>query len=273
VSIILGFLTLLGGLVGYIGFTSFNALKKDYTKEIDDLRALKITIEEEFRNILSQQQQVRIDVDKISKLNEEQERRLKILEITEKAGQYVANRNFSWALEYISNGLMLDPKDLRLLQMKSTCHGKLGEFASAIDALKRALEIDPESAPNINNLAEYFLLANQIEAFDAYRDAHKKVIEETYDGALLAYLLALRGFMRGSVPEIVAPVREYIQKASPGAKQHMGPWEFDESILLINGSNNAQAKAAMLEAINYFGGARPGESTFAYQPAEGPVAH
>jgi len=259
VSILIGFIGVVGAIFGYFGFKSIQGFKADYQRELDELRNLKTILQNEVKVIVEQQSVVKDDVSKIVRINEEQDRRLKMLEIVEKVSQYVHLKQFQFALEYIAAGLAIDPDNVRLLGGKAHCHGVLGEFTSAIDAQRRAFEQDPSVMENALSLAELYLLGNQVAEFDKLYESRKEDFDKASNGATIAYLQAMRAFVKGNVESMKEAIRSYVATASLGASPRMGEWGFQEAYVAINAVPDGPAKSMIVPVVEFFSGKRPKE--------------
>ena len=187
------------GLLGYLGMKSIKDIKNDYQIELDNLRKLKIGFETDLGSLRSRQQQFEGQVGELTKTNEEQNQRLKTLELIEKISNLISSSYWEWALEYIEVGLVAAPKNIMLLSQKVNCCYKLGRLNLAIDTSKSILEVDPRNIVIAINLAEFLLLENREEEYKSIYLEYKSEIDEKYDGNLIVYFKAIANFVKGNI--------------------------------------------------------------------------
>ena len=257
VAIVFGVITLLGGVLGYFGVKSIRELRTDYAKELDQLKTVKIGLEAELASFRQKQIAVESRVGDLTKTNEEQDRRLKVLELTEKVNELAQARQFAWALEYCSIGLGLDPNNIRLLSLKSACHGGLREFSAAIESNKKILELEPGNNGIAFNLLEYLALTNSPEEFESIYTKYKVPIGAERDGALAIYLRALLALVMGDLDGAKALLAPYVSKCPDGAAPRMNPWQFEEALHVISQMPTGALKEFALKLIQFYRGNIP----------------
>jgi len=257
VAIVFGVITLVGGLLGYLGVRGIRELRADYAKELDQLKTVKTGLENELTSLRAKQTAVENRVGDLTKTNDEQDRRLKVLELIEKVSELLQTRQFEWAMEYISIGLGLDPKNVRLLSLKTACHGKLGEFTAVIDSAKKILEIEPENNFIVCNLLETLAITNKTAEFNELYAKHKAAVDAKDDGALIVYLRALLALTKGDIGNAKAQLAPFVSKCPEGAAARLGRWEFDESMHVISRMPDGESKALALKVVQFFQGSLP----------------
>ena len=257
VAIVFGVITVLVGVFGYFGVKSIRELRTDYAKELEQLKTAKIELERELSSFREKQTAVESRVGDLTKTNEEQDRRLKVLELVEKVGQVIQTRQWQWALNYISVGLGLDPANLILLGQKATCHGKLGEFSSAIESAMKILEIAPGDVACAWNLMELLALTSKSAEFESIYSKHKASVDEQRNGALIVYLRALLAMTKGDLLSAKAHLAPYVDKCADGAAPRLGEWAYDEAMHAISQMSDGDLKRFASNVVKFFQGALP----------------
>lgn len=254
VAIVFGVVTLLGGVLGYLGVKSVKELRADYARELEELRGLKNRVEQEF--IVFQQKQVAVEsqVLDLAKTNQEQDRRLKILELTEKAAQYAGKGNVVWAIEYADAGLAMDPKNIKLLSIKAVCLSRRGEFEASVEMYKKVLEQAPEDKTAIENTAEALVFSKKVREFDAWYKQHKGLIDLRNNGALTVFLHTLREIFENDVAGAKNHLIPFVNQCANGAAPRLGTWEFQEATLGISQLPDGSAKTLASNVIQFFAG-------------------
>ena len=96
------------GLLGYLGIRSIKEVKLDYTSELNELKKLKADFEMELQSLVGKQKEFENKISELAVTNEKQDRRLKVLELTEKVAELMKGKQWQWALQYIPLGLEID---------------------------------------------------------------------------------------------------------------------------------------------------------------------
>lgn len=242
------------GILGYLGVRSIKEIKTDYSKELETLRELKTEFEAELQTLVAKQEIVENQVTNLTKTNEEQDHRLKILELIEKVSGLVQRKQWRWAQEYITVGLGMDSANVQLLQLKVTCHGKLGELNSQIETYRKLLEIDPNRIPLVCNLLEAYALGKDIR-FSKLYDTYKAEIEVEQEGALAPYLIGISKLMTGQLKEAAEQLRLFADTCHQRAKPYLGTWSFDELAMEVSNLPDGNQKKLLLKTRDFFSGA------------------
>ncbi|MDP3513646.1 MAG: hypothetical protein Q8S20_12930 [Sulfuritalea sp.] len=250
ITIVLGVI----GVLGYLGIRSIKEVKTDYTIELENLKRIKAGFERELNALRDRQKKFEGQVGDLAKTNEEQDRRIKVMELIEKVGSLIGSKQWPWALKWISVGLGLDENNFILLQQKATCHGHLGEIAAAIDANKACLAIEPEDLGVVSNLLELFALTNQGIEFEKLYHKHKTAIDEMNDGNLIVYLKALASLTKGDPDSYSKVLSELVNKIPNEAKKQIGAWSFDEAMVVISKLPEGKQRTLMVNTVRLFNG-------------------
>lgn len=255
ITIILGVL----GVLGYLGIRSVKEIRADYAVELDKLTTLKVQLERDIDLVRSKQKEVEGQVGNLTKTNEEQDRRLKIMELVEKVSNLMTNKQFNWALKYIDIGLGLDPKNTLLLSQKSSCHAKQGELTAAIESSKKILEIEPENVSEAFNLLEFLALAGQRDEFRSIYANYEDAVKKTRSGFLIVYLEALLSIMVGELATAKKLLHDFAVARSEDVQSYLDSWSFDE-VRTITSKIPVGAQKALADAmISFLDGKMPRE--------------
>lgn len=179
------------GILGYLGIRNIKEVKKDYDNELEKLRKLKDEFEDELKNLRNRQSQAESKVDVLSKTNEEQNRKIQILELIERIGGIIRDRNWDWALNWLSSALELDPENPIFLKQKVHCLLKLGRFGDAEMAIQKLVALEPENASNILNLLEIFALSARVVEFNDLYARNRELVNNKHDGHAINFLNGL----------------------------------------------------------------------------------
>lgn len=250
ITIVLGVFAILG----YLGFKGILSIKSEYATELENLRKLKSSLEEEIKAVRLAQNAVRDELGKMEKVNEDQEKRLKVLEIKEKVSQLMEAKKYGMALEYANAGLGIDPKNTGLLYSKGLCHFRLVQFEQGVAVYKELLEIEPTNVPAISNLAEALIIVEKIDEFDQFCATHKEILEKGYNGVMPVYLSVLRGLATNNIDAVKAALSPFVQNCPDGAAPRLGTWAFSEMRWYIRKLPSNPMKEFMNKVIDFFEG-------------------
>lgn len=257
ITVIFGAVTAIVALLGYLGIRNIKELQDGYSRELSELNTLRTKLEGEIAAITAKQESVEEKVVDLSKTNEEQNRRIRVLELIEKVAELIRTGNYSWALEYLAPALEINPKNEKLLQLKVTAHGRLGEFSTAIATLAQVLEDEPGKAHAVENMAEFLLLSKQIQQFDSHYAKYKAEIDSARDGALTSYLLALRGAINADMVAMKASLTAYLDSCTEPPTARLGPWGFQEFNIFLPSMPDGPAKTLVITVAQFFEGKIP----------------
>lgn len=247
------------GVLGYLGLRSIKEIKLDYTNELNDLRSLKAKFEAELLQLQNNQKEFERRVGELAKTNEAQDRRLKILELTEKAGEFIKLKEWRWALQYISIGLEIDSENIMLLKQKAQCSGKLIQISSAAETWEKVLKLEPNNLSTITNLLEALAMSSQQNEFDQLYAANKDKVDQYKNGGLIIFLKVLLGLTKGDVENVVKELTSYAKRFPGETKEHLENWSFDEVSGFASKMLTGKPRNLLLKTVQYFGGKIPTE--------------
>ncbi len=254
VTIIFGIITALVAVFGFLGVKSIKDVRADYTKELDELKKLRTKLEGEIEGLARKQTTVEETVEKITKTNEQQDRRLQVLELTEKITRFYQDNQHYWALQYLGPALELDPNNGLLLRIKAGCHSKLGDIDQCINTWKRCLEISPKDEGVQTNLMEVLLVANRVKEYDELIAVYKDATASAHGGALQRYFNILRALAQSDVANVKAEILAIVASAPDQATNRLGTWTFGEAEHAVKALPDGQLKKTMQVVINYLSG-------------------
>lgn len=254
VSVIFALVT----LFGYLVFRNIKEIQSEYKKELDNVKDVKKNFDFELEKFKSKQTEYESEFARISKTNDDQNQRLKTLELIEKVSKLVNNKSYGWALPYINIGLNSDPNNHYLLSFKAECHGKLGEFAAFIETNKKRLDLDSNDVnkPEIAlNLLEGYAITNQVDEFNNLYSKYKVTANKDENRGLMLYLNTILKISSGDILNAQKELKNYAEQyPSDLPCKHLGEWSFDEVTIYINGLKDEKCKSFMLKSFQFFNG-------------------
>jgi len=255
ITFILGLLAVLG----YLGIRDIGSMKKEYSDDLEKLGTLRKQLEERLNKLTLEQQSVREELTSILQVNREQDQRIKLLELQEKAGTLMQQRSFARALDYIDAGLEIDQDNFILLNQKALCLLKTGKPNDAVQAFSELLSANqdhPQLASIVANLAEGYLILYQVDRYELLRAEYAEVIASYYEGAAIAFLDSFKATIQADADAVRSVLTAFVDKLpSPQQKPWMAGWDFSDSNSIVALSSNESAKKAFAQGVAFFSGA------------------
>jgi tetratricopeptide (TPR) repeat protein len=242
------------GVLGYAGMRSIKDIRADYGNELDKLRDLKNSFEVELKSLTLKQREFEAKVAELAQVNDKQDRRLKVMELTEKIGSLLKAKSYRWALEHVFVGLSLDENNAILLTMKAVCCGKLGRLSEAISTCKQLIMLEPANISHQSNLLEFLSLAAENTEFNDHYAKYKTELDERFDGGMTIYFKSILALMRNDFAGAKAIFSTYVQSQPPEAKQRLEGWSFEDALAVAKPLGDGPRKRLLLALIGYFKG-------------------
>ena len=250
ISLILG----LFAILGYLGFKEINSLKKQYDSELTKIKELRYDFEAKRKELTESQEKVKVQLTSIDTLNEEQSRKIKILEIKEKASSWFSRKGYQRALDYIAIGLDIVQEDIELLMLRAMSLLKLRNYAEAIEAHKKVLTIEQANQGIIRNLAELYLLVGQIDNYNNIVKDKSELFKSDSD-SLLTYLEAFKLYLENKFTDLKKIISNFVDKQDPAInKNHLDTWGLEEFYDVLNSKPNSPEKTLLVNFANYLKG-------------------
>ena len=255
-TIVLGMFTIvgiLGTIVGILGIRDISATRKEYLAELERINTLRKDLEIKLSKIGEEQEKVKTDYLEIIKVNEEQGRKIKVLELQEKISSLIKSRNYRRALEYITVGLNLDPHNTILLDQKARTLWLLNDLEGAVMAYTDLLKEDPGNKAAITNLLELFLISKRIKDFDQLYTGNKSWVDQYDDSYLVMYFDLLKNYQLGQQQQVETLTKEYIKRLSDGKKRYL-KWDFEDVLNFLKPHPDSRAKKLLTTFVSVLRG-------------------
>jgi tetratricopeptide (TPR) repeat protein len=224
ITIVLGLLTVLG----FLGINSITKTKKEYENELKEFKDLKAQLEKDYDKLKEKQESFDKQIIEINSLNQEQDKRLKVLDVKEKANGFISRGNYLQALEYITIGLELEPKDNTLRHLKALAYFRMSEYEEAIKINQSVLEDDPKNSSSLLDLAELLLITKRDDEFVTLRESYKTELVLNYDNPKSVYLEALHLYNANKPKEIKKITTKLIESLEENERKRFTNWEFED---------------------------------------------
>jgi tetratricopeptide (TPR) repeat protein len=250
ISLILGIFAILG----YLGLKGISSLKEEYNSELTKLKDIKSEFELKLKDLSASQEKVKEQISTIDSSNEEQNKKIKILEIKEKISSLLSQKNYQRVLDYAAIGLELSQDDIELISVRAKTLIQLRNYPEAIEAHKLGIKIDPTNASLINDLAEIYLIEGHIERYNDLVNNKKEYFKSEQD-VLLTYLEALKFFKLKMFSEMKKIISDFVLNGDLSTtKNHIDGWSFSDIKYSFQKIENSNEKALFINFTDYLEG-------------------
>lgn len=253
INIVLAIVLGVFSIVGFLGIRDVGAIKKEYLGELERVNSLRKDLELKVKQIGEQQDKVQGDYLEIMKTNDEQSRRIKVLELQEKISSLMQSKNYQRALEYVAAALALDPDNTILLDQKATSLWKLNDLEGAILTYKELLKYDPENKGAMANLLELFLLAKRIPEYQDLYGKNSSWVDQKDDRRLTMYFDLLQKYQLGKEEEMETLMSQNMASLSAEKDKPIG-WQFGDVTRFLDSRPDSRGKTLLKAFVGFLGG-------------------
>lgn len=223
VTIILGVFS----VIGFLGLRSIGSINKEYQNELRDLKKLKLELEEKIAETITEQRRLTSKYSEIDQVNEEQTKKIKILELLEKAGSYMNHHDFSTSLNYLNLAVEIDKTNIPALRQRSYCYWQMDNYSDAIKDLEEILNLDANDKGSKANLLELYLITAQKNKYDKYIENYFVALSEKENSSVLKYYFKIfRKYINGD--DIRMEVESYANQIQDNENKRRVDWGFDD---------------------------------------------
>lgn len=248
-------ITILLGIVGlfaFLGLKDINSIKKEYQGELENLRKVKTDFEIKSTNFETEKKKFELDIKDIIKQNEEQNNKIKVLELKEKIKKLLDDNQVYAALEYCTIGLEIAPNDISFLNSKAQISSRLNQFEETRNTLKKALEIEPDNLIITGNYVESLYFINEQSEAKTLIEKHKKYFTEKEDGKLLIFLEIFEKYYNQNEPDFEATAKTFLDLANPDTeKKYFKNWSLKDAQYFAHFQKDSRKKL-ILQNIFWF---------------------
>lgn len=234
INIVITIVLALIGLLGYLGIKDVTSIKKEYSNELGRLRGLQTELEAKVKEFGESKVKYDREITDIIKQNDEQNKKIKILELKEKIAALLKEKQYGTALEFCFAALDLAPQDLSLLTLKARIYTRTRNYNDSIKIYLKVLEIDPNYQMAVGDLAEVYLFNNQIEYSDALVEKHKQNFSNKASGKLLALFALLKLYVKKSTKTLLEETKKSIDLTDTEIKKRrLIGWDVTDAITFL----------------------------------------
>jgi len=251
ITLILGII----GILGYLGIKDINAIKREYIAELANLKQLQVDIASKIKEYEISKEKYDTELRDILKTNEDQNRKIKVIEIKEKILNLFKENSYVQALEYCLAALELAPNDIILLHYKALIYSRTGNFSDSIITYQKILELDENYKKAIFDLAELYLFNNQRNDYKAIVDKHNEWFNEKSDSKLLEIFELLIAFQDNDLEKLKKLATSHLDIHNTEIKQkRINSWDLTDLLLYAFRQKDSPERKILISAIWYING-------------------
>lgn len=256
IMITLGFLSIIGFSIGFLGLKSIGSIKNEFKSELNKLNEIRSSYEQKFANIEKEQKTNIDNFEKMQRVNKINEKRLHVIEIIEQIRTHLKNKKYSEAMKCVEEGLKLNPKEIYFLFTKAICAKALFDSHEAIKCYEELLKVEPNSKAAIGNLIETYLLVKDIPKADKLINEHKQFILNIGSGFLNWYFDLVKLYLSGNLNALKKHVDSKIIQTAEGYNRRIKEWEwgFDDVRKGFEKDSDSPLKSLLFASIEFLEG-------------------
>lgn len=254
INIVLAMILALFTVIGFVGIRDISTLRKEFISELERLNGLSKEFENKVIKIDKEQEKVKTEYIEILKTNEEQNNRIKILEVQEKISAFIKGNNYSRALEYAAVALDLSPDNIVLLSQKAISLWRLNDLAGAAVIYDKLFNLDTTDTGHLLNLLEIYLISNRLDDYESLIRKHVQLIQARPDSEhVLPYLNILKYYQLGDLGKMKEVAKNIAEKCSPG-KAKRNKWDYSDVSRYLETKPADEKKDLLMLLINLLHG-------------------
>jgi hypothetical protein len=249
ITIILGIIAILG----FLGIRDIGIIKKEYEAELINIKGLKNQFE--LKNIEIDNSKKRIDDDlkNIIKENQEQNEKIKFIELKEKAATLFKDRQLSLALEFVNAALEIDQNNAMCLNIKGSILSQLNQLPEALTTFAQSMQQNPEDTGSKFNYAECLFLSGKIDEGNKLVEQNKQMFTEKHNGELLEYFKMLEHYYKSDIQQLKKLAKSYVTYYNKNKKvKKLGSWILKDAQIFTYHLDDSDLKAVIQNLIWYW---------------------
>lgn len=243
------------GLLGFLGLRDINSIKKEYKDELKKLQQLQIDLESKSKDFENYKVKYDNDIKQIVQQNEEQNRKLKILELKDKISNLFKEKQYSTALEFTIVALEIAPNDIDLILQKARIYTRIRKYDESIKSCNKIIELAPENSTAICDLAELYFFSKAEDKADKLIEKHPDLFNSKINGELLNYFELIRLYNSNNLAELKPLVLSKIDKSDLKVKkERLDGWDVYDALIYVFNEPDSDVKTVLLNYLWYIKG-------------------
>jgi hypothetical protein len=253
ITIILGIFVILG----YLGIRDINTIKEGYEKKLSELANTQKNLEVKLTEFNQTKEKSEEKLTSILSQNDEQNKKIKVLELREKIGNLISKKLYTNAIEYVGVGLDMMPNDIELLRYKGFANFKLLKYSEAINALEKILTFEKSDSNAMMDLAELYLLTGDMLKFRDIFSNNQSLFHSEDNKINSFYLEALSYYKQKDEKKLVESIQRFFPNfANEEEKKKISSWDFRDSKNNIKDDEESKLKILITSLIDLLEGVK-----------------
>jgi tetratricopeptide (TPR) repeat protein len=251
ITIVLGIM----GVLGYLGLKDISTIKKEYEKELIDLRQIQGQFNLKLLELDTDKKKFEEELKSIIKENEDQSRKIKFLELKDKVRILLKDNSLTPALEFANAALNIIQEDNELLNLKGSILCRLNQLKEAVEIFNLALKLNPTDSPTILNTAECLYFSKDINGAKKLIDDHKILFENKENGRLLELFNIFELYFDGKKESLLDIAKSYVDFNNLRmSEKRMSGWNLEDALYVIHNQPESELKNITQNIIRYWNG-------------------
>lgn len=257
ITIVLGVI----GILGYLGLKDVNSLKKEYEKELSNLRNIQGEFKIKSDELEKDKKKLDEELKNIIKENEEQSRRIKFIELKEKIGSLLKDNNLTSALEFSNAALELSKNDIDVLNYKGRILCRLNQLKDALDSFQIALSTNPNDNSTILNITECMYFANEIASAKKIIEEHKNIFESKENEKVLELFELFELYHNNDKEKLLEIAKNLVDHTNlKSFETKFSGWDLREAQYIAHFQKDSELKTILQNIINHWSGQIDGQT-------------
>lgn len=272
ISLIITLILGITGVFGYLGLKDITSIKKEYEKELSNLRQIQGQFNLKSKEFESERKKFDEDLKSIIKDNEEQSRKIKLIELKDKVRMLLKDNSLSSALEFANVALDISKEDTELLNLKGSILCRLNQLKEALQCFTLARASNPTDNPTTLNTVECLYFVNDLVTAKKIIDDNKSLFQEKEHGKLLELLNIFELYHTSKKEELLAIAKSYVDYSNlKTTAKKMHGWNLADAIYVIHHQPDNELKTIVQNIIWYWDGQINGQLLLSRLDIELPV--
>jgi tetratricopeptide (TPR) repeat protein len=256
ITIILGII----GVIGFIGIRDINSIKKEYITELEKLKGLQVDFESKSKEFNTEKDKFDSEIRQILIENEEQNRKIKFIELKEKISGLLKENKIHDALEFVNAALGLEPEDRTVLRQKARIYVRLNLFPESLKVYEKLNIIFPDDSSIALDNIECLYFANHLKDAILLSEKHSDNLKEKEGGKLIQFLEAIELFHQKNAKGLIKKIEEFIDFENlDKIEKHFKTWDLKEAKYFIAYQPDSELKKSLQFGIWYLNGEAKGQ--------------
>jgi tetratricopeptide (TPR) repeat protein len=256
ISIALGIIAILG----FVGIKDISKTKDKYEEELKALSALKLEFEQKTKEVEKESDDLNTAVSELIKGNQEQDRKIKFLELKDRMIALEKEGDNMQSLEFANLALELQPEDELCTNYKSNLLVRLNQLPLATKILREWIKKHPENEGSIVNFVEQLYFAGDFEQADKIINDKPQVFrDKQLNGKLPEFLGLFKLFHNVEIDKLKQVVTSAVSHENMKYRYNDGSWSFKEALHFIHYCPDSEQKRLLQHFLLYLNNQFTGE--------------